>query len=532
MRIINLVNLVCMLSISTAVSFPSKAIAINYELVAVGNAGNAADTTGYGAVGYDFQIGKYEVTIGQYAAFLNAVAKTDTYGLYNPGLATDVKSAGIARSGSAGAYSYSVLVNSGNSANRPITHIRWFDAARFANWMSNGQPTGAQSAGTTETGAYMLNGKTTGVPPAKNLGAIFYVPTENEWYKAAYYAPVLRSGSGGYYRFATQSNSDPGNVVGSLPNQANWFANNIYSFEQSPADTYERKNHLTDVGSFTASASFYGTYDQSGNVFEWNDLTGQVGAARSIRGGYWGWYDGTPQTLSSAGRYSSYNADGWGDWIGFRLANSVVPYYWAPQVTGFGGTGHWIGTSWTVGPYGQATRVGSAFSANDRVVFTGSAGTVYVGGTTYQPSVEVAVPGYRFEINSDSEDAVFQSYVAINSGGLTRFANDANPAGFWDYKFLGGLTVATGTVEVGGGAGIGATGVIANLGGAGTLDIKVNNQTLGMRLSGSADFSGVVRLSAGRTRLENSSSIGTAVLEFGGGSLDLNQSRVANRIVF
>ena len=45
------------------------------DIVTVGNPGNAADTaTGYGSVGYTYQMGKYDVTAGQYTAFLNAVA--------------------------------------------------------------------------------------------------------------------------------------------------------------------------------------------------------------------------------------------------------------------------------------------------------------------------------------------------------------------------------------------------------------------------------------------------------------------------
>ncbi|MEN9666381.1 MAG: hypothetical protein RLZZ326_2744, partial [Planctomycetota bacterium] len=63
---------------------PARA-GITYQQVTVGNAGNAGDTggTGNGAVAYDYQIGKYDVTIGQYTAFLNAVAATDTNSLYN-----------------------------------------------------------------------------------------------------------------------------------------------------------------------------------------------------------------------------------------------------------------------------------------------------------------------------------------------------------------------------------------------------------------------------------------------------------------
>ena len=103
-------------------------------MVQVGNAGNAADTTGYGAVTNPFAIGKYDVTVGQYTSFLNAVGATDTYGLYNTDISIDLNVAGISRSGSSGSYRYSVI----GSANHPITYVSWFDAARFANWVANG----------------------------------------------------------------------------------------------------------------------------------------------------------------------------------------------------------------------------------------------------------------------------------------------------------------------------------------------------------------------------------------------------------
>jgi sulfatase modifying factor 1 len=61
----------------------SSAHAVTIDWVTVGDPGNAADTTGYGAVADAFRIGKYEVTIGQYTDFLNAVAATDTSSLYN-----------------------------------------------------------------------------------------------------------------------------------------------------------------------------------------------------------------------------------------------------------------------------------------------------------------------------------------------------------------------------------------------------------------------------------------------------------------
>ncbi len=132
------------------------------DFVTVGNPGNAADpSTGYGAVPYTYQMGKYDVTTWPVQPFLNAVAKTDTYGLYYSGMATDYPTVGITQSGSSGSYSYSVTGSYSQAANCPVFDVTWGDAARFCNWLQNNQPTGAEGSGTTETGAYTLNGATT-----------------------------------------------------------------------------------------------------------------------------------------------------------------------------------------------------------------------------------------------------------------------------------------------------------------------------------------------------------------------------------
>src|SRR6185436_13170930 len=76
--------------------------AITIDTVPVGNVGNANDpATGnlYGGVSYAYSIGKYEVTVGQYTAFLNAVAATDSYGLYTTSMASDLNVACIAQTG-------------------------------------------------------------------------------------------------------------------------------------------------------------------------------------------------------------------------------------------------------------------------------------------------------------------------------------------------------------------------------------------------------------------------------------------------
>ena len=313
---------------------PARA-GITYQQVTVGNAGNASDTRtgastfGFGAVAYDYQIGKYDVTIGQYTAFLNAVAATDTYSLYNSSMWTVLNIAGIQQNGSSSNYTYSVL----GSADRPITYVSWWDSARFSNWMANGQPTGAQTSATTENGAYNVNGAISGNAVAKNVtnpntsaAPTFFIPKENEWYKAAYYLPTLNSGSGGYYAYATQSNTAPGNVVGILANQAN-YNNGVYSVTQSGSHSGSQ-NYLTDVGAFSGSGSFYGTFDQSGNVFQWNDLDGAAGSSRGRRGGSW---DNNAFMLSSS--YSGSNDPSDGSFsLGFRLASPVSGPSGVPEI--------------------------------------------------------------------------------------------------------------------------------------------------------------------------------------------------------
>jgi len=301
------------ISLPSVNSAPVTPALLALSRVTVGNAGNAADTgstyPGYGAVSYSYQIGAYDVTGLQYTAFLNAVGSTDTYALYNTGMGTNTNVAQISRSGTAGTYTYAVLNSTGN---RPISYVSWFDSARFSNWMSNGQLRGAQNSATTENGAYNVNGAISGNAVAANatnpntgLAPTFRMPLENEWYKAAYYSPNYGgAGVGGYYAFATQNDTAPGTTIGSSANQSNY--NNAIGT-------------ATDVGSFSGSGSFYRTFDQSGNVFQWNDQDGTAGSSRGLWGGHWG---NSSYNVSSSNRLDIdpsielYL-------IGFRLASPV-----------------------------------------------------------------------------------------------------------------------------------------------------------------------------------------------------------------
>lgn len=265
---------------------------ITIPSVVVGDLGNPADpTTTRGTVSYGYAMGMTEVTLAQYATFLNSVAKADTYGLWNANMNADQNVRGISRSGSSGSYVYTVQ----GVGTRPVAYVSWFDAARFVNWMQNGQPIGAQAAGTTETGTYALNGAMTGVGFTRSLSAIYALPSENEWYKAAYYQPV---GAGGdadnYWLYPTRSNAMPNSRNGSVSdaNSANFLFddgiangfNGGYAVTQSP--TYSStQNYLTAAGAFSLASSYYGTFDQGGNLREWTE--GINGTSRIVRGGAW-----------------------------------------------------------------------------------------------------------------------------------------------------------------------------------------------------------------------------------------------------
>ncbi|HEX4056629.1 MAG TPA: SUMF1/EgtB/PvdO family nonheme iron enzyme [Tepidisphaeraceae bacterium] len=281
---------------------------ITIATVPVGDPGNAADTTGFGSVAYSYNIGEYDVTSSQYTAFLNAVAATDTYGVYNSDMAgTTSGNPGIIQSGSSGSYTYSVAAGRGNY---PVTDVTFWDTTRFANWLDNGQPTGAEGAGTTETGTYTLT--PTGIANntvTRNANYTWAVTSENEWYKAAYYTPLGGTGNSNpnYWLYPTQSNTIS-------PSQANYTL----------LDT-------TPVGSY-AYPSYYGTYDQGGDVFQWNESIYR-GSFRGLRGGS---FDNFYYTLPSNYSLTGDPTDDYSD-VGFRV--SQVPEPASLGILMFGATG-------------------------------------------------------------------------------------------------------------------------------------------------------------------------------------------------
>lgn len=174
------------------------------NFVLVEDSSNSADTTGYGQVGYNYRICSYAVTNCEYTEFLNIVAKFDTEGdrLYDVNM-------DITKSGSNGSYTYSVK---DNYENKPVVYVSWWSAARYCNWLHN--RVANPSTTSISNGAYGVGSSTAGILPSKSSSAWYWLPTENEWYKAAYY----KSGGidAGYWLYATQSDTAPTPVTASF----------------------------------------------------------------------------------------------------------------------------------------------------------------------------------------------------------------------------------------------------------------------------------------------------------------------------
>ena len=265
------------------------------DFVNIGNAGNADDagTTGlfsspYGGVGYEFQMGTYEISE-------DMINKANTLG----GLLISKDTRGV---------------------NQAATRVSWNEAARFVNWLnvSSGyapaynfavQPGGEGYTGnedlvlwTPSNGGYDASNR------YRNSSARYVLPSEHEWYKAAYY-----SGSGAlYFDYATGSDVIPTAVASGTGAGTAVFDGGGATV---PAD-------ITQAGGLSA----YGTMGQNGNVWEWNEsaldgINNSSSENRAVRDGDW---DDIEGFLRSSVRFYFTPSDSY-DYVGFRVASVPEP---------------------------------------------------------------------------------------------------------------------------------------------------------------------------------------------------------------
>lgn len=254
--------------------------------VLVGDACNLGDLVNryLGRVNYNYYIARTELSNEAYCRFLNAVAKYgDPYGLYDENMETGA-CGGISRKVLNGVFSYICKAGWGD---KPVVYVHYYDICRYANWMHYGCPTtGKSELGTTEgtaaQGAYDTEDfeavrKGLKAPyeafGKRNKGARFWIPSESEWYKAAYYDPTC-VGNRKYHDYPTRTSDEP------AQSHANYMVDNHLSV----GDTF----YVAPVDSFENAPSYYGTLQQGGNVWEWiEDWQYGVVGSRGLRGGSW-----------------------------------------------------------------------------------------------------------------------------------------------------------------------------------------------------------------------------------------------------
>lgn len=298
------------------VSLAATAFGVTIDYTSVNDAGNTANTNGWGAVSDVFKISKYETSNTQYVDFLNKVdaAGTNPNGVYNAQMGSDSLGGITFNAGGSSGAKYSV--KSGLSPNNvaytdmPVLFTTWFSAARFTNWLQNGQQTNSSSM---ETGAYTLNNQTSGNIAARNPGATDFLPSRDEWYKAGFFD----GNTVAYKTWPTDSNAQPTNTVSNLTlaNVANYGSTSTPTL--SPIS----------VGSYINTTSPYGAFDMFGNATEYTDTAGtgaDVGRPQVFSGSW-------ATTVASAGSWNSTaagifrnSATATGQ-VGFRVAAVPEP---------------------------------------------------------------------------------------------------------------------------------------------------------------------------------------------------------------
>lgn len=278
------------------ITFGSGANAFNMEFVTIGNPGNTADTTGNpnpaGSVAYQYDIGKHEVS-------------EDMIDKYNAAYGTS---------------NSLVITKDTRGTNKPATSVSWNEAARFVNWLNT-------STGGTAAYKFTTNGVNDNIAlwdaildpldydlsnPYRSKRTKYALPSFNEWYKAAYYDPNANGGAGGYWNYATGSDSVP-TAVGS--GTTNGTAVYNQPLAQGPAD-------ITTAGGLSP----YGVMGLDGNVYEWEESSAnRTNSAATLNRGIRGTYYSETFLNSASVRYQYGPTNDVAYDLGFRVVMLPPP---------------------------------------------------------------------------------------------------------------------------------------------------------------------------------------------------------------
>jgi hypothetical protein len=240
----------------------------------VGDPGNAdytyevfpgGPTRSVGGVNYRYRIAVTEVTNAQWAEFANAIAPhLDSIGGWGSDFAPTLSYDGFNPQGDP---VFGVVAGAEHNPAR----MGWRWAARYTNWLHNDKATtldafqsGAYDASTfgREVGEFGFQEYTD--QSTRSDGARFWIPSEDEWVKAAYYDPNrFGERQGGYWQFPGMSD-DP--LVTAPPDQGGETNAGGYWYGGEGSGLVP-----FDVGSYPDAASYYGVLDASGGQWEWTE---------------------------------------------------------------------------------------------------------------------------------------------------------------------------------------------------------------------------------------------------------------------
>lgn len=278
------------------VNFSTGSTQFSIDFVTIGAQNNPADTrpsatpNAAGRVGYVFGIGKFEVSRDMITKYNSAFGTANSLGL----TLADMTPYG------------------GNGASQPATGLSWNEAARFVNWLNT--VSGGTAAYNFSTGGVNDNITPWSIlnpldydpmNPYRSKRAIFALPSDNEWYKAAYYNPVTN----GYSDYPSLNGMTPAAVSGGTTDNT--------------AVYFQPGGNGPAVIDSAGGLSPFGVMGLGGNVREWEessiDLLNNNGSSiRGIRGGTW--FDG-PSYLSSSARYDDVDPNGKNLTVGFRVVS-------------------------------------------------------------------------------------------------------------------------------------------------------------------------------------------------------------------
>ena len=178
----------------------------------------------------------------------------------------------------------------------------WYEAAKFCNWLT----TGDVNKGVYNTSTWaIMDHQTAGT----TYGTAYFIPTEDEWYKAAYHKNNgVTGGAANYWDYPTGSDSVPTAVYGGTAAGTAVFYGNGVS-PNAPAN-------VDNAGGLSP----YGTMGQGGNVWEWTEAI--IGSWCDARGGNWVY--GSDYLVAVSGRvFIDLRNDGYD--LGFRVASVPEP---------------------------------------------------------------------------------------------------------------------------------------------------------------------------------------------------------------